>query len=154
MALRNYTIADWNPWAHNLNVQGLKGGNQAEYYLTRQTPTGYENYRDPIFNVSNPDYAARITSGFGKPTAAGATAWSSQEPLAAFYSPTGSNWQAINEGMLSNPTIAQAVMRGAASGLGAGAFGALRAKIPAAVTQGITGSQHALAPEILSKMWK
>jgi hypothetical protein len=81
-----------------------------------------------------------------------------------YYNPTGSGWQEINEGMLGNPDVAKAVMRGAADTRGlymqpggvqaSNAWSALQNKINPSVIQGIQGSTHSLAPEVLAKMWK
>jgi hypothetical protein len=150
-------MSESNARSQRLNAENIGKGNLGvSYYLSKKTPTGgTESYRDPAFSMSNPAYAAKRMAGFARPTEAGSTMWSSDEPTSAFYSPTGSDWRSINEGMLSDPAVAQAVMKGAVGGgPSAGAFSALKAKIPTGVTQGIEGSQHALSSDVLSKMWR
>lgn len=98
----------------------------------------------------------------------GATRWvGDRSNLAggkAYWNPSGSGWQEINEGMLGNPDVARAVMQGVgdtrsmmqAPG-GAQAyrtFSGLQNKINPSVLQGIQGSSFSLDPSVLSKMWK
>lgn len=81
-----------------------------------------------------------------------------------YYNPTGSGWQEINEGMLGDPTVAQAVMQGAADTKGMymqpggvpahNAWSALQGKIDPKTIQGVQGSSFSLAPEVLAKMWR
>lgn len=140
---------DYNSWAKEQNRQP---GQHANYYLSEQTPTGSRTYQDPFY--TSPEHMKSVMGGFAKPTEAGETRWSSANPNDVFYSPTGSDWQQVTEGMLSDPKIAQTIMGRSMSGPAAGAFGALRDKIPANVRQGIQGSTNSLAPEVLAKMWK
>jgi hypothetical protein len=118
------------------------------------TEQDWANY-GKLYGRSGTDYRSGTIKGLGTPTEAGSTKWTSEMPGALFYSPTGSDWQEINESMLSDPAVAQAVMRGAAGSTAATPyFTELKGKIPAGVTQGIEGSVHSLSSDILNKMWR
>jgi hypothetical protein len=143
-------IDESNAWAKQQNAKsGYSGTN---YMLNEYDPAtgGYHSAVDPLRKQHD-------VVGFTPSTEAGATMWSSQYPGSAFWSPTkGGAWQELNEGMLSNPDAARAVMSGAGNtgSPSFGAFSQLKGKIPASVIQGIQGSSNSLAPEVLAKMWK
>jgi len=142
-------INESNAWARQQNAANKYSG--TNYMLNEYDPKtgGYHSAVDPLRKQHD-------VASFGPSTEAGATTWTSQYPGSAFWSPTkGGAWQEINEGMLGNPDVAQAVMRGATPGSPQfGAFSQLQNKIPTNVMQGIQGSSYSLSPDVLSKMWK
>ena len=85
MATRNF---DWNTWAKG---QNRAPGTHAEYMLKEDLPGGgYKTVRDPFY--STPEYINKTSA---KPTEKGATMWSSNNPTAGWYSPTGMDWQQL-----------------------------------------------------------
>lgn len=109
-----------------------------------------------------PEQAARERSSFDKPSGIGATMWSSNLPGELYYSPTGSDWQMLNEQSYNDPTQLAAIQRGANTPSAAQsvyqdflnkASPAAQASMQAATKAG-EGSSHSLSPDVLAKMWR
>jgi hypothetical protein len=145
--------AESNARSKQLNAENFaKGVGGIRYGLMNKTgPGSWASATDPLFSS-----AAYVNKMSAKPTEAGSTMWSSSDPGMGWYSPTGKDWQALDEKSMSNPAAAQAAMKGAGNMTSPayGYFSQLKSKIPASVMQGIEGSSYSLAPDVLSKMWR
>jgi hypothetical protein len=82
--------------------------------------------------------------------------WRGDNPNQVMYNPGGgTNWSPLSGEGLTDPTVIGMLRTGAAgSGANAGAYKNILSKVSPATMQGIEGSSHSLAPDVLNKMWR